>query len=685
MKAKWLAALTLLSAASLASAQTSYPMITHTTPVAVQRGQATEIEVAGRMNFAGVYKAFFEGKGITAEVVPVKGKAAAATTSVKLKVTVAANAPLGVREFRVVSNIGVSSIGQLVVVAEPVVAEITSNDTVTQAQGITLPSVLAGRLEKKEDVDYYKFEAKEGEQLALEVFCSRLQDKIHDLQNHAKPMVVLYDAEGRELAANDHFYFADPLLTYKIPKTGTYYLQIRESTYDGDPRWVYAVLATNKPYVSHVYPMAGNPGQPLEAEPVGTARGVPPKVSFTVPAELDVQQVQPLRNGQPINPVTFIVSPLSQVLEQEDNDTPEKATKVTVPCGINGRIGENRDLDHFAFEAKKGKVIEFEVKARRFGTLLNSSVHAVLDVMNSQGKIVASAIDTHGKEPLLTFTPPADGSYVLRVRDLNSKGGPSAIYFVSADWARQDFSLRCDGDKVMVGPGSGTAWFVKVERRNGFAGPVKVAVKNLPEGLSASPLTIPATMTEGVLVLSASAEAVPAAACVEVVGTATLKDIDGKEQEVQRQAQIIQEIYSPGGGRAVFPVNLATAAVTAPSDILKVKLSQEKVVLKPGQEVKIAVTLERKAGFDNSVSLDVILRHLSSVYGNPLPPGVTFETGKSKTLLGKSSQGHIVLKAAANAAPIEDVPVSVMAHVSVNFVVKMSYASPPLLISVRKE
>ena len=43
-----------------------------------------------------------------------------------------------------------------------------------------------------------------------------------------------------------------------------------------------------------------------------------------------------------------------------------------------------------------------------------------------------------------------------------------------------------------------------------------------------------------------------------------------------------------------------------------------------------------------------------------------------------------MLKAAPDAAPIEEVPICVMAHVSVNFVVKISYASPALKVSVRK-
>src|SRR5216110_1887657 len=90
-----LAALLLLSANALA--QTSYPMITHTTPVAVQRGKTTEITVEGQMNFAGVYKALFEGAGLSAETIaPVAGKdnpvQKAPLRSVKLKLTVSADA-----------------------------------------------------------------------------------------------------------------------------------------------------------------------------------------------------------------------------------------------------------------------------------------------------------------------------------------------------------------------------------------------------------------------------------------------------------------------------------------------------------------------------------------------------------------------------------------------------------------
>jgi hypothetical protein len=678
----------MLALANCAVAQTSYPMITHVTPVAVQRGQTTEVTVEGQMNFHGVYQAVFEGTGITAEVVGKPAVKPAAgllpmVRSIKLKLTVAADAPLGVREFRVASNLGLSSIGQLLICDNPVSQEKGDNNTRESANPLKVPGVMCGRIEVAEDVDYFRFHAEAGQTFTFEVLCARIEDKIHDLQKHADPMLTLYDTEGRELAANDDFYFADPLISHTFTKAGDYFIQIRDAKYDGDPRWVYALLVTDRPHATHVYPMAGNPGQTLEVEPIGSARLTHPKVALQAPAKPGLQTVQlDLGNGK-TEPVPFLVSTLAQVVEQEPNDTPEQATRVTIPCGINGRIDKPRDLDHFIFQATKGKTIRFEVHARRFGTLLRSSLDSVLEIMTPKGMVLASNDDTNGKDAAILFTPPADGDYIVRVRDLNSKGGPTAVYYLEADWATPDFSLKVDCDKAMIGPGSRTAWFVQLNRINGFTGPVRLDVKGLPKGVTVNPLTIPANMKEGCLVVSAADDATLVVANIEIIGTGTAT-IDGKEQTLARPVQPIQEIYSPGGGRAVFPCNLQTVAVTDPSDILEVQVTQTEIVLKPGQEVKLEVTLRRRADYDKGVSLDVLLRHLGRVFGNPLPTGVTIDEGKSKTLLGGGSKGHIVLKAAANAEVVEQVPISVLAHVSVNFVVKVSYSSAPILLSVRK-
>jgi hypothetical protein len=670
--------------------QTSYPMITHAMPVAVQRGKTSEIAVEGQMSFFGVYKALFEGTGISAEVIadpkaddlpPTKR---AQVRSVKLRITVAPDAQPGVREFRLASSLGVSSTGQLLVVEEPVVSESGDNNTPAGANPISPPCVVCGRIEAAEDVDFFRFHAEAGQVLTFEVHCARLQDKIHDLQKHADPMLAVFDAEGRELAANDDTYFADPLLTFSVPKTGDYFVQVRDSKYDGDARWVYALLATPRPYVSHIFPMAGNPGQRLEVEPVGSAHVHHPRLSLQVPSQPGLHTVQANVPDGRTNPIAVIASPLPQLLEQEPNDTPEQATRISIPCGINGRIGARRDLDHFIFSAVKGRAIHFEVHARRFGTLLQSSLDSFLEVMTPTGAVLASNDDLFGKDSGLVFTPPSDGDYILRIRDLHNRGGPAAVYYIEADMARPDYRLRCDPDKAMIGPGSSTAWYVHVVRENGFAGPVRVEARGLPEGVQVSPMTIPANMTQGLLVVTAAPGAARGVANVELIGTALVPGPNGKEEPLVHAITPNQEIYFPGGGRGRFDVKMQTIAVTDPSDILRLDVSQHEITLKPGEEVRIDVTLQRRPDYDKGVSLDVLLRHLGGVFGNPLPPGVTLVEDKSKTLLGTGSRGHIVLRAAPDAPPADDVPISVLAHVSVNFVVKVSYSSPVIRLSIRK-
>src|SRR5262249_514096 len=158
--------------------------------------------------------------------------------------------------------------------------------------------------------------------LTFEGLCARLEDKIHDLQKHADPILTLYDDAGHELAANDDFYFADPLLTYSVSKSGDYFLQVRDSKYDADPRCLYAVLAPSRPYVSPVYPLAGTPGQPLEVEPVGSLRQVKPRIAVPLPAIPGIHEVALDLDGVTTNPVTVVATALPQVLEAEPNDTP---------------------------------------------------------------------------------------------------------------------------------------------------------------------------------------------------------------------------------------------------------------------------------------------------------------------------------------------------------------------------
>ncbi|MFO0824754.1 MAG: hypothetical protein U0792_16825 [Gemmataceae bacterium] len=185
----------LLFLPALATAQTSFPMVTYASPVAVQRGTSVEVTVTCQASsLIGAYKVLFNEGGVSAVPVPPKEtpkldpkSAVPIIPSVTLKVTVAADARLGVHEFRIAANHGISSLGQLVVVDSPVIQELPGINLPEKAQLVTFPSVVCGRIEVAENVDYYKFTAKAGQTLSFEVFCADFKTRSTTCRSTCRP------------------------------------------------------------------------------------------------------------------------------------------------------------------------------------------------------------------------------------------------------------------------------------------------------------------------------------------------------------------------------------------------------------------------------------------------------------------------------------------------------------------
>jgi hypothetical protein len=601
--------------------------------------------------------------------------------SVKARLTVEKDAPLGQREVRVVTPQGASSVGLVVVVNDPVVTELDDklDDDARGAQTLTLPCVVSGAVGKLEDVDWYAFEAKAGQRLTFSVWANRLENKIHDLQAHFDPILSIHDANGRELATDDNHDFADPLLSYEFKQSGRYMLQIRDTTYSGNANWTYVLQATAGPVATAVFPMAVNPGKPAELRVLGYNLDPSKPITLDVPSGLPggPQLVSlPAADG-PTLATPVVVTPLPVVAEKDD--TPEqgdKAQAVTLPAAVCGRLGAVNDVDAFRFEAKKGQAYTFEVVARRAG----AATDPVLRVLDAKDAVAAEADDTPGlgKDPRLDWTAPADGTFALQVTDLHSRGGDEFGYVIEAKAAKPDFTVSCDPDKLNVGPGGRVPLFVLVTRRGDFSGPVAVDLGPLPAGVTASPLVVGPKMSQGLTVVSASKDAAPTGVLLALKGKA-----ETPAGPIVHEVTPRQEIYLPGGGRATYPVETLALAVTDPSDIT-VEASPKSISLKPGGTATIDVTVTRKPGYEQAVNLAVILSHLGSVHANPLPQGVVVREAGSKTLLGpKETKGKIILEARPGAEAVENIPICVMGHVSINFVVKTAYASEPIHVSVR--
>ncbi len=684
----------LLCGAATAHAEATYPMLMSLQPVAAQVGETSELTVHSRYTMYGAYQVLVTGQGVTGEIVPHPDKPKDGKipnlTQQKIKFTVAADALPGVREIRVATPRGVSTIGQLVVTRDPVIREAKKNNTPDEAQAITLPATVCGTIEKSEDVDYFKFQVDAGAELCFHVRSMRLQDKIHDLQQHVDPIITLYRAGGGTLAVADNIFFGDPLLAYRFEEAGEYLLEIRDLRYQGNKYWSYSIEINDRPYASTVHPLGVARGTAIELELVGWSLGDHSHGTLTIPQDalLGAGNFEIPVAGTVTNPVSVIVDDQPQVVESdEENNAADTAQMISLPAGISGRISDESDIDCFAFEAKKGDRFSFEVVARRYQSGLDSH----LRILNSQGKQFALNDDLSlGKRRysdswIENWKAPADGKYVIEIRDLHLRGGPEFVYYVRATRSVPYFELFADTDKTQMTPGTNGVVFVRAKRKNGFKGPIQLNVANLPQGVTAHCGQILAGGTDGCIIFESAADAPLNVANVKINGTTQIEEKQGEPKSLTANATVYQETYRPGGGRGHWEVETHTVSVGAPHDIRKVTLNTTDLKLKPGQSQKVEVTLQRAPGFTGNVTLDALFRHLGGIYGNSLPPGVTLDMGASKTLLtGSTSKGVLVFKAAANAKPVEKQQVAVMANVSINFVMKSTYCGPPLMVTVQK-
>ncbi|MEQ8784700.1 MAG: PPC domain-containing protein [Pirellulaceae bacterium] len=692
-----------LACSSAAEAQTSYPMLMSLDPVAAQVGRTSEHSISSRYSMYGAYQVVVSGEGVTGEVVMPEEKeekqdakesekndeqkAPPNLQELKVRFTVAEDAKPGVRDFRLATPQGASTLGQLVIVRDPVVKEAAKNDTASQAQEFAVPGTVCGAIEKAEDVDFYKFQVEAGTALNFHVQCMRLQDRIHDLQQHADPILTIRNASGVTLASSDNFFFGDPAVDYVFPQAGEYLLEIRDVRYQGNKYWQYSIEVNDRPLVTNVYPLGVAAGEPAQLELIGFRLPETP-IEFTPPSDTPPGPVSlqlPLA-GDATNPAPLVISDLPLVAEAEgDNNTHAAGQPLSMPAGVNGRIESEADVDCFTFEAKKGETFSFEVIARR----QQSSLDAQLRIVGENDRQYQLNDDmrigkrNYSDSLIENWSAPADGKYSVEIRDIHLRGGPSFVYFIQATRSEPAFNLFADTDKTQLTPGTSGALFVRVERKNGFDGEVQLSVEGLPETVTASCGRILAGKgQDGCIVLTAAGDAPLSLSDLVIKGTAVIGEGDAR-QTLTTVALPYQETYQPGGGRGHWPVDTHVVSVGAPSDLRAVTLSEYDITLKPGESKQIEVTIERAEGFDKNVTLDLLYRHLNGVYGDSLPQGVTIDAGKSKTLLtAGAAQGVITLKAADDAPAVEKQQAVVMANIALNFVMKATYASRPLTISV---
>jgi hypothetical protein len=123
------------------------------------------------------------------------------------------------------------------------------------------------------------------------------------------------------------------------------------------------------------------------------------------------------------SPRPFVVGTLVELAEPGSNKKAADALALPVGVVLNGRA-DGDAIDYFRFEAKQGQRLLIQCWAER----IDSRMDATLAIDDAAGRELLSDRDTLGRDPLLDFTAPADGVYLLRVYDFTFGGGDEFYY-----------------------------------------------------------------------------------------------------------------------------------------------------------------------------------------------------------------------------------------------------------------
>ena len=224
-----------------------------------------------------------------------------------------------------------------------------------------------------------------------------------------------------------------------------------------------------------------------------------------------------------------------------------------------------------------------------------------------------------GNDSRLTFTAPADGTYLIRISDVRGSSGEKFAYELTARSQQPDFSGKLNGENPTVGAGNGKEFNVTIDRKDGFDGEIRIDIDGLPPGYQATtPLIVQAghNVAYGTLTaLNDAPQPTPEnAKTTKVTATAIVHGV-----EVKRDINGFGEIKlaeKPKFLIAIAPDTSATAvnasASLPPSAVEVQKFGMQnplELTITPGETMTAIVRIERNK-FDGRVLFEAIAQNL---------------------------------------------------------------------------
>ena len=461
-----------------------------------------------------------------------------------------AGTPPNSYELRCRGRYGLSGPRRLLVTTESV--SVVSSPGTSRAQAVTLErNQYAVARAAANARHFYEVDVPAGTSWTIEVDCGSVDSRM-------RPKLVVVDGRTQKEVGTARGNRRQMACVEVHPDRDTRYrIAVSDQTFRGGAEYVYLVRVHDRPRVVAYQPVTVSPAGDDELRLFGYRLGKrfgptvrrnglescslklngPPRIAEFIPGSGSDEK--PLWHSQARAElpacVQLAITDRPVVAEADPNDARQQSQKIPVPSEVSGSFSPTGDRDWFQFEARAGQDLELRVESVGTGAVADPVLVLYQGTPTKEGKLEwkrlkqVDDVETpsragwafgrvHGSysDPRYRLRVEKDGLYAVELFDafresrgtellayrfIVSAAEPAYAVSVLPPVAQKGNAVESTGYTLRRG-GSLTVP-IKVHRANGAASAVKVWATGLPPGMESNPIVVPASATDGTLVVAA--------------------------------------------------------------------------------------------------------------------------------------------------------------------------------------
>lgn len=512
------------------------PHVTALMPMGGQRGTETEVNAIG-----------------------------ANVVDAKKKITPDANSDEDIKWVSFSTPMGESNRAPFVVGNLPESIETEPNDKLDDATRMPFPGVANGRIDKPGDEDYFVVTPEKGQTMRLEIYSRRITrpyDYTQVFTSGLDSLLTVFNSKGEQVGENDDAVNKDSRLDFSFPADGDYYLRVKDLAGHSGEAFVYrlSIAPPSTGFELWSAPDAINIGQEGDSAIVtvhASRENFSEEITVSVEGLPDGMAVPPIviPKGQDSN-IFSITTPADANLSTYKLQMVGKATikdkaethKVEPREMVGGDPKRTRPAVFQLLTITQPRPFVLSTESTEFVAVRDGPPVPIKVFVKRQEKAIkvidlslqrlpGNVTPKNGKiekgknEATLTIEAKENAPIIEQAFFINGvmKFGTESLTLttpcVRLRIEPTPFTLALAYDEAEPLLQGGT-WVLTVtaKRFGGFDGPIELTVDDLPEHVTAEDVQIEKGKTEGILTLSATADAAVGDTKIKVTGTADFND-----------------------------------------------------------------------------------------------------------------------------------------------------------------